>query len=288
MGIIGVSGRMQSGKDTVAAIIQYLIWKDKVEKGEKTSLHYTFEDFKRTSVGVNTTGWKIRKFADKLKDIVCLLIGCTREQLEDREFKSKELGKEWDKFVVRETMSLLPIEYLKIKGIFNTLEEAESFCKKSPHYFTLVESLTPRKLLQLLGTECGRNIIHNNIWVNSLFADYKPIIVQESEERTSSDGGYYSIPNIKEYPNWIITDMRFPNEVKAVKDRGGITIRINRPDFVENALTGEKFPVKVYKQEHESETALDNYKFDYEIQNDGTIAELIDKVEVILKQEKII
>ena len=91
-----------------------------------------------------------------------------------------------------------------------------------------------------------------------------------------------------QYPNWIISDTRFPNEVQAVKDRGGITIRITRPDFVENTLTGEKFPVKVHRQEHESETALDNYKFDYEIQNDGTIAELIDKVEVILKQEKII
>ena len=74
----------------------------------------------------------------------------------------------------------------------------------------------------------------------------------------------------------------------AEKDKGGITIKIIRPDFVENALTGEKFPIKVHRQEHESETALDNIEFDYEIQNDGTIAELIDKVEAILKQEQII
>ena len=33
------------------------------------------------------TNSEIKKFADKLKDIVCLLIGCTREQLEDQEFK---------------------------------------------------------------------------------------------------------------------------------------------------------------------------------------------------------
>lgn len=32
--------------------------------------------------------YKIKKFADKLKDIVCILIGCTREQLEDSKFKS--------------------------------------------------------------------------------------------------------------------------------------------------------------------------------------------------------
>ena len=33
--IISISGKINSGKDTVAAIIQYLIWKNKVEKGEK-------------------------------------------------------------------------------------------------------------------------------------------------------------------------------------------------------------------------------------------------------------
>ena len=95
--IISISGRINSGKDTVAAMIQYLIWKDKVEKGEKTSLHYTFEDFTKSRLGGNTlSGWEIRRFADKLKDITCILLDCTREQLEDRDFKEKELGeKSW-------------------------------------------------------------------------------------------------------------------------------------------------------------------------------------------------
>ena len=128
----------------------------------------------------------------------------------------------------------------------------------------ITKKSTIRDVMQVLGTDLLRQGFNNNIHVAA------------------------TLGSIKENEKVIITDLRFPNEVKAVKDRGGITIRINRPDFVENALTGEKFPVKVYKQEHESETALDNYKFDYEIQNDGTIAELIDKVEVILKQEKII
>ena len=56
----------------MAAIIQYLIWKNKVEKGEKTNLHYTFKDFTNSKFGGNTlSNWKIIKFADKLKDIVC-------------------------------------------------------------------------------------------------------------------------------------------------------------------------------------------------------------------------
>ena len=263
MGIIGVSGRMQSGKDTVAAIIQYLIWKYKVEKGQSTSIHLTFDDFKRTSVGVNTTGWEIRKFADKLKDITCMLLGCTKEQLEDRNFKEKELGEEWWYYKGRNG-SLIPYTY---------------YSKRSDE--DLIKP-TPRFLMQLLGTECGRQILHPNVWVNTLMNEYTPVDDAPIYlgDKTIDDGLIY--------PNWIISDTRFPNELKAIKDRGGITIRIIRPDFVENTLTGEKFPVKVYKQEHESETALDNYKFDYEIQNDGTIAELIDKVEVILKQEKII
>ena len=39
---------------------------------------------------------------------------------------------------------------------------------------------------------------------------------------------------------------------------------------------------------HKSETALDNAEFDYEIINDGTISELIDKIRNILIENKLI
>jgi hypothetical protein len=39
---------------------------------------------------------------------------------------------------------------------------------------------------------------------------------------------------------------------------------------------------------HPSETALDDAKFDYVIDNDGTLDELVEKVRVILTKEKII
>ena len=39
----------------------------------------------------NATGYKVVSFADKLKDVCCVLSGCTREQLEDYEFKENEL-----------------------------------------------------------------------------------------------------------------------------------------------------------------------------------------------------
>ena len=76
------------------------------------------------------------------------------------------------------------------------------------------------------------------------------------------------------HPNWIITDMRFPNEMEAVQLREGITIRVVRPGTTVGT--------------HPSETALDNAEFDYEIINDGYIADLIDKVIDILTLEKLI
>ena len=67
MSIISISGKKQNGKNTIAKIINQLA-NNKYEE---------------------------KCFADKLKDIICLLIGCYRDQLEDESFKSKELGEEW-------------------------------------------------------------------------------------------------------------------------------------------------------------------------------------------------
>jgi len=132
--------------------------------------------------------------------------------------------------------------------------------------------LTPRKILQLLGTEAGRQIIHPNIWVNALFADYR-----------SDD-------------NWIITDVRFPNESKAIKDRGGIMIRVNRLTEEEKnsaykARAGRPNNAigLIFKDEHASETALDDYDgFDYVIENDGTVQDLINKVKSLNIVERIL
>ena len=123
-----------------------------------------------------------------------------------------------------------------------------------------VKPMTYRQFLQELGTDAMRDGLHTNVWVNALFSDYKPLVY-------SDRGGF-------EYPSWIITDMRFPNEMEAVKEKGGITIRVVRP--------GTK------NGNHPSETALDNSKFDYEIINNGTLEYLVEKVRIILKKEGVI
>jgi hypothetical protein len=137
-------------------------------------------------------------------------------------------------------------------------------------------NMTYREFLQKLGTEAMRNGLHEDVWVNALFADYRG-------------------PKMSEYnpSNWIITDMRFPNELEAVVERKGITIRVVRPKIESvvdkmrpySDLVHYGIPMPV---EHPSETALDDAKFHYEIINDGSIKDLIEKVKQILITEKII
>ena len=284
--IITISGRIGSGKDITGQIIQHLIaWK-------KTPIKENYIDDVLLSLNnsVNNTnnGWEIKKFADKLKDIVCLLIGCTREQLEDREFRDIPLGEEWNKWKVQESKGKISWKEL----YFSTKEEAINYIKKYHRFQQESEliKLTPRTLLQLLGTEAGRNIIHPDIWVNSLFSEYK--VGKITDKPT-----YHQINKDRwiEYPNWIITDNRFPNETKRVKKEGGLTIKIER-DFnlrhpgYNNLEEVKQKDIELYKQlTHFSETALDDYTdWDHIIQNNGSLEDLIESVKQIMKKEDII
>lgn len=252
--IIGINGKIGSGKDTIGLIIQALM--------EKNLEFSEIVEIATGQLALPKPDWEIKKYADKLKEIVCLLIGCTREQLEDREFKEKELGEEWN--------------YVLQDGIPLTVDQVKRD-KEFPFNERYIQRLTPRLLLQLLGTDCGRNIIHPNIWVNALMSEYK---ITESYRGVILNKGVFTDIDWKSNnaPNWIITDMRFPNELKAVKDRDGITIRVNRYD-----ITGQG-----KLNPHSSETALDDAEFDYEIINDGTIEDLIKKVKKVLLKEKLI
>lgn len=261
--IVSVSGRIGHGKDLIGKIIQaYMEFPD----ASKLSVLRIVES------GIDNSDTKIKKWADKLKDIVCILLNCTREQLEDKDFKEKELGEEWWYWKLEREGGYSPILLP-----YNTHAEALQMYED----LKLIK-LRPRLLLQLLGTECGRNIIHPNIWVNSLFSEYKGMFDDNGTIEDKNTG------RMMKYHNWIITDTRFPNELDAVKSRQGLTIKVVRPDVITNSVTGESFLVKVYKKEHESETALDTATFDYIIDNNDSIEELIEKVRQILTTEKIL
>lgn len=257
MAILAISGKSQSGKDTVAKIVQYLTHC----KNDNT----TYEEW-CTLKTYNMCNWKIHKFADALKDIICILTGCSREQLEDNDFKNSYLPECWNKDWI---------------GGYK---------------------MSYRTLLQTLGTDLLRNQLHEDVWVNALFSRYhteyhsKLIRKQlDSEGRvvTYKHNDIFDSSN-EDYPNWIISDCRFPNELKAVKDKGGISIRVNR----DRILTFEDRPNYWIKESqynainnivpHSSETALDNAEFDYVIDNNSNIEELIEQVKQILIKEQII
>lgn len=281
--IIGISGKIGSGKDTTAHIIRWL-----TNPEEQKSWNYdlkSFIDFHLKNIMTNEHNsgwnWQIKKFADKLKDIVCLLIGCTRQQLEDQEFKNKELGEEWTNYAYATGFTT---DNNGKKSMLSTPCSKERYEEERRINWQTAykRKLTPRLLLQLIGTECGRNIIHPNIWINSLFSDYK--IAPNISIGLSPDHPYYLK---KQYPNWIITDVRFPNEANAIKDRDGILLRVNRIlSFMHNKSINAK---EGNFNEHESETALDDYKdFDYEIDNNSSIESLMKGVKYILGKEKLL
>lgn len=325
--IIGISGKKQHGKDSVANIIQYLAF-DKRYPGHS----HTLESFSNEVYGWKNleSTWHRKQFASKLKQIVALLIGCKVEQLEDSKFKETllgDMGKIW--YWTHKQGNV------RIGGIYSSEEEAISKHLHSDTIRLMWEILTPRRLLQLMGTECSRQIIHPNIWINALMADYK---WDKNTEYTTVRGTNSATLSKRDYPGlpkWIVTDVRFPNEARAIKDRGGIVIRVNRekrtsdrwqemfPDITvinpdgwdrqnyEFSWSKEFITLDEYKNrilystcrfnnkgrdtkglssidyvnaffkldEHESETALDNYtEFDAIITNNAGFSELEEKV----------
>lgn len=111
--------------------------------------------------------------------------------------------------------------------------------------------LTYRRLLQLLGEKVRG--VHEDAWVNALFSDYAVAKC------------------------WLITDLRYPNELEAIKARGGITIRLTRQVEVDPVVAA-----------HPSETALDNANFTYTLHNTGTLDDLTEMLYHIFVQEGLI
>ena len=284
--LIGISGKIGSGKDTVGKIIQYLT----SESSNKMSSKYRpFSVFLLKGGGNQPRNFdhhyysnvEIKKFADNLKDTVCLWTGCTREQLEDHTFKDSEIGEEWVRYGYADGHNehYRNGEWTKSMNVIWCDKETYEEQKRINWQTAYKQPLTYRMLMQLLGTECMRNTIHINGWVNSLFANYRPI--DDTQRASLGDVIDYSAC---EFPNWVITDVRFPNELEAIKKRKGISIRVNRYNSEDGSEYGWGNP----NTNHPSETALDNAEFDYTINNNSSMEDLVNKVREILIKEKII
>jgi hypothetical protein len=71
--------------------------------------------------------------------------------------------------------------------------------------------------------------------------------------------------------NIVITDGRFPDEIKYVKWMGGTVIKIERPSLKNNEYSN-----------HTSENQIDKLLYDYLIVNDGTKEDMWNKLIIIL------
>ncbi len=133
----------------------------------------------------------------------------------------------------------------------------------------LGKEITPRWILQHWGTEVCRNGFHNDIWIASL----------ENKIRKTND-------------NVVITDVRFPNEITAIKKAGGKVFRIKRgpdPEWYEDALAHNQGPTNMrwalskmhlnQSNVHASEYSwVGNSHIDAEIDNNGTIDDLFNQL----------
>ena len=133
-------------------------------------------------------------------------------------------------------------------------------------------ALTPRFVLQYWGTEVCRVGFHDDIWIASL------------EHRLLNNENCT-----------VISDVRFPNEITAIRNVGGILIRVRRgPDpewhrLAEIVNTSTNLAeINKAKSEfsklhiHASECAWIGYPADYYVDNNGTILELYDQLDKIV------
>ena len=106
-------------------------------------------------------------------------------------------------------------------------------------------SLEYRPLMQRLGTEVGRMMFGENVWVDRVMNQLNGVDV--------------------------IADVRFPNEADAIKAAGGEVWCIIRPEIEQD-------------RSHSSETALEGYDFDAELINDSSLADLFNLVDHLVRE----
>jgi hypothetical protein len=137
-----------------------------------------------------------------------------------------------------------------------------------------IPELTPRWVLQHWGTEVCRVGFHNDIWIASL---------ENKIEKTQD--------------NIVISDVRFPNEIAAIRKSGGMVVRIRRgpdPEWFEDAAHFNRGPdgnlhwalsrsVIEKLKIHSSETSWIGSTIDREIDNNGTIDHLFAQIRQIVE-----
>jgi len=116
--------------------------------------------------------------------------------------------------------------------------------------------ISPRKFMQLVGSEMFRTHIGQDVWIKLMFDIGIPRWVNwvKNNSRYALDKECAAKPIYA----CMIGDVRFKNEADAIHERGGLIIRINRPD-VDDISNGV--------QNHASEKEFDLIQPDIAIDN---------------------
>lgn len=108
---------------------------------------------------------------------------------------------------------------------------------------------TPRRLLQVLGTECLREGFRDDVWIKVV-------------ERTIL---------MSDHPRWVVTDVRFPNEASTILyGWGGCLVRVDRDS-------------RASVEKHVSETAMESWTaWDAVIDNNQPLDTLPERVDAMI------
>jgi len=132
----------------------------------------------------------------------------------------------------------------------------------------LGREFSPRLALQLMGTEAGRDVFHPDLWVHT--------VLRRCEQAP--------------YNNYVIADVRFPNEINAIVKSGGKVIRVRRGEDPEwyslahecNLNNKQEIMRNAYPEVHYSEWAWIGSHYDIVMDNNCSLNELTTRVDKIV------
>lgn len=238
--IIGIAGAKNSGKDTIASMINYIF--------AVGTTRATYGDYLIKKVKIdNTHADRIVHFADNMKDVMSIMFGIPRCVFDDRQKKDNAY---WDYFnktfvsfadVIRDNDAFV-INNANELYYPNPLSEMIKFAiKEHKHLYIKV-----RTLMQYFGTDICRTFIDEDIWVCSTMV---------------------KIANIAAARRLcIIPDVRFANEAESIR-------------FVSEPLYGGVIKVsRGNNDNYEHSSEIIDFTVDFEIDNDGTLIQLFYKV----------
>lgn len=200
---------------------------------------------------------------------VCGFIGCGKDTVADYLVNFHEFRRESFADSLKDSVAaVFGWDRIMLEG--RTKEAREWREKVDPWWAERLDmpTLTPRWVLQYWGTEVCRKTFHDDIWIASI----------ENKLRQSKD-------------DIVVSDVRFPNEIKSIKKLGGKIVWVQRGalpewyDWAVKANSGNNLAINEMKirKVHASEWAWIGNEFDTILDNNGTIDQLYTQIANVLE-----